>query len=425
MLRQVFISDLSDPNSYANSISDARFRTLAAAFNFGADGAVVGAAGTQSRDQVDATMSRYLASYDDAVQAAESSATSFYSSRIGALANVDALLKNNSLYTYALQAFGFDPTKESKTNIRQVLVSDLADPGSFANAQKDPRYRELAAAFNFGPDGQALQPRKAQADADELATIRLYGTRVGSSPSDAAAAKQEGVFYHSTITKVRSLDDFLANKRLVAYVAKAFGLQGDISKDTLRKVLTSDPMDKNSFVNKKGQDPRFRDLAAAFNFSADGKLKRVPAQSAQSETNVLGVSDSYVRQTMESDAGEQNEGVRLALYFQRKAAGITSPLDILADKALLKVVRTALGLPESISQASIDAQAAMIKKRLDVADFQDPKKVDKFLARFASMYDVDNNTATASSPALAVLGVNTTDLGTDVGLLASLQRLHR
>jgi hypothetical protein len=67
----------------------------------------------------------------------------------------------------------------------------------------------------------------------------------------------------------------------------------------------------------------------------------------------------------------------------------------------------------------------MIKKRVDVADFQDPKKVDKFLARFASMYDVDNNTATTSSPALAVLGVNTTDLGTYVGLLASLQRIHR
>jgi hypothetical protein len=424
MLRQVLVSDLSDPGSYANSISDVRFRTLAAAFNFGADGAVVGTEGAQSHDQVDATMSRYLATYDAAVQSAESSATSFYASRVNTLTNVDALLKNNTLYTYALQAFGFDPTKESKTKIRQILVSDLSDPRSIANVQKDPRYRELAAAFNFGPDGQPLQPHKAQSDADELATIRLYGTRVGSSPSEVAATKQEGIYYHNTITRVRSLDDFLADKRLVAYVSKAFGLQGDVSKDTLRKVLTSDPMDKNSFVNKKGQVPQFRDLAAAFNFSTDGKLKRVPARSAQSETDVLGVSDGYVRQIMESGAGEQNEGVRLALYFQRKAAGITSPLDILADKALSKVVRTALGFPESTSQATIDTQVAAIKKRLDVADFQDPKKVDKFLARFAALYDVDNNTATVSSPALSILGGDTADVGTDVGLLASLQRIR-
>ena len=128
---------------------------------------------------------------------------------------------------------------------------------------------------------------------------------------------------------------------------------------------------------------------------------------------------------MESDAGDQNEGVRLALYFQRKASSVTSPLDILADKALFEVVRTALGLPDSMSQASIDAQAAMIKKRLDVADLQDPKKVDKLLARFAAMYDVNNNPATASSAALVVLGGDTTTtVGTDIGLLASMQRFN-
>jgi hypothetical protein len=166
-------------------------------------------------------------------------------------------------------------------------------------------------------------------------------------------------------------------------------------------------------------------LAAAFNFSADGKTKRVPAQPAQSDSDVLSTTDAYVRQTMESDAGEQNEGVRLALYFQRKAPGVTSPLNILADKALFQVVRTALGLPDSMAQADIDLQSAMITRRLDVADLQDPKKVDKLLAQFAAMYDVNNNPATTTSPALAVLeGDTTTTVGTDLGLLASLQRFN-
>jgi hypothetical protein len=426
MLRQVLTSDLSDPASYANSIANARYRTLAAAFNFAADGSASGTEGAQSTQQIDATKTRYLTTYDDAAVSAETLATSVYRSRINGVASVDALLKDSSLYAYTLEAFGLDPATESKSRIRQVLMSDSANPASFANSQKDPRYRELAAAFNFGPDGAALQPRKAQMDNDELATIKLYGTRVGSSSTGADAAKVEGAYYHNTITTIRSVDDLLADKRLVAYVVKAFGLQGSSASTTsLRKALTSDPTDKNSFANKQGQDHRLRDLAAAFNFSADGKINRVAGQPAQSRTGMLEISDSYVRQTMESDAGEQNEGVRLALYFQRNAATIKSPLGILADKALLKVVRTALGLPEEVSQADIDVQAAMIKKRLDVADFQDPKKVNKFLARFAATYDVDNNSAIASSPALAVLGVNTTDLGTDVGLLASLQRARR
>ena len=126
---------------------------------------------------------------------------------------------------------------------------------------------------------------------------------------------------------VRSLDDFLADKRLIAYVTKAFGLEGSkLSNDTLRKALTSDPADANSFINKPGQDQRLRDLAAAFNFAADGKLKRVPAQAAQSQSNAVAATTSFVRQTMEKDAGQQNEGVRLALYFQRVASTITSPL---------------------------------------------------------------------------------------------------
>ncbi len=58
-----------------------------------------------------------------------------------------------------------------------------------------------------------------------------------------------------------------------------------------------------------------------------------------------GVADKYVRQVLEEEAGQQNEGVRLALYFQRKAPGLSNAYQILADRALSTVVRTALGLP--------------------------------------------------------------------------------
>ena len=392
MLRQVLTSDLSDPNSYANTLTDTRYRKLAAAFNFATDGSVAGTDGAQSASQLDTTKNQYLANYDDAAQAAESSATKTYTSRINTLTSVDDLFlsRNSALYTYALEAFGLDPSEESKTKIRQVLASDLSNPASFANTQGDSRYRKLAAAFNFGTDGKPQQTHRAETENDELATIRLYGSRLGASPTDAqtAASKAEGTYYHNTIASVASVGDLLKDKRLVTYITKAYGLDGaKLSNDTLRKILTSDPTDSKKLRNQKGQDPRYRDMAAAFNFAADGAAKRVPAQSAQTRSNVLQTTDSYVRQVMETDAGTQNEGVRLGLYFQRKAATVKSPLDILADKAIYQVVRTALGLPDTVAQASLDTQEAMIKKGIDVADFQDPKKVEKFLARFAAMYE--------------------------------------
>ncbi len=108
--------------------------------------------------------------------------------------------------TTSLNAYGLDPDTESKTKIRQVLTSDASDPTSFANLQSDPRYRELAAAFNFGADGSVLRPRKAQLDLEELGTIQLYNSRIGSSDAERQAAADENAYYHNTIGQIRSLD---------------------------------------------------------------------------------------------------------------------------------------------------------------------------------------------------------------------------
>ncbi|TGP13048.1 DUF1217 domain-containing protein, partial [Mesorhizobium sp. M2D.F.Ca.ET.233.01.1.1] len=103
-----------------------------------------------------------------------------------------------------------------------------------------------------------------------------------------------------------------------------------------------------------------------------------------------GAVDKYMRQTLEENAGETNQGVRLALYFQRKAPEITNWYDVLADTALSSVVRTALGLPASIASADIDKQAQMFEQKLDIADFKDPDKLNKFLTRFTSLWEINN-----------------------------------
>ena len=73
----------------------------------------------------------------------------------------------------------------------------------------------------------------------------------------------------------------------------------------------------------------------------------------------------------------RTKGVRLALYFQRKAEASTSAYDILADPALLKVVQTALGIPAETGAQDIDKQAALIGSQLDLEDLKDPQKLDE------------------------------------------------
>jgi hypothetical protein len=190
----------------------------------------------------------------------------------------------------------------------------------------------------------------------------------------------------------------------VTYVLKAYGIKENaLSDDTLRKLLTSDPTDPKSYINKP-ENAAYRTMAVSFNFGGDGNDLATPLQQVQTRSQIVATMDLYARQTMEEDAGEQNEGVRLALYFQRMAPTITSAFSILADKALLQVAQTALGLPTAMSNADIDQQANMITKKLDLADLQDPDKLKKFLARFSALYDINHTDITQTNPAIAILG---------------------
>ena len=193
----------------------------------------------------------------------------------------------------------------------------------------------------------------------------------------------------------------------------------------LRQVLTSDPQDPKSFVSKLN-DSRYRDLAAAFNFQVRRQHRPAPLQQAQTRGEAIKTADLFLNQTMETEAGNQSEGVRLALYFRRKAPNISTAFDILADKALLEVVRNALGLPASMSQMDIDVQAKLLEKRLNFADFKDPAKLDKFLAKFGALYDQSNSTSTATSPAALILGTSGDDtpVGFSESLLSSFQGLR-
>ena len=251
-----------------------------------------------------------------------------------------------------------------------------------------------------------------------LAGYTLIAADLPRSLDNVAAKPQvsrETEYYLSHIEDVKSVDDFLADKRLFSYAMKAFGL-GDLTyaKALMRKVLVEGIDKRDSFANTLS-DPRYREFAEAFNFARYGETTTVFDRTRQ------GTVDRYIRQTLEEDAGAQNEGVRLALYFERKAPTVTSALGILADAALLKVVHTALGISPATAVMDIDKQAEMIARRLDIDDLKDPEKIASFLDRFASLWDLGNASSTPASPAL--LFAQPRELGVGADLLASLQNL--
>ena len=252
-------------------------------------------------------------------------------------------------------------------------------------------------------------------------TLSAYGTiaanltrSLGTTAAEPQVAR-ESAYYLANIGSVKSVDDFLGNNRLFSFAMKAFGLQDmTYAKAFMRKVLTEGIDSSSSFANSLS-DKRYAQFAAAFNFARYGDTTTTSDQTRQ------GTVDQYVQQIMEDEAGAQNQGVRLALYFQRSAANIDTAYSILADPALLKVVQTALGIPAATSSMDIDRQAAMITARLNIDDLKDPTKLNKFLSRFAVLWDVDNPTSAPETSVALISQPLSAGIGAD--LLATLQNL--
>jgi len=255
-----------------------------------------------------------------------------------------------------------------------------------------------------------------------LTTYQDYRTVAGSldkslarTAAEAPVAR-ESAHYLAHIGEVKTIDDFLKNDRLFRFAMKAAGL-GEMAyaKGFMRKLLEGGVESASALANKLS-DARYRAFVKTFNFARDGDQATTLAAARQ------GTVDSYVRQALEEKIGGQNEGARLALYFQRKAPGLNSAYGILADSALLKVAQVALDIPAATGALDIDRQAKLIESKLKVADLKDPAKLDKFLQRFASLYDAQTSGGAADASTI-VSGSGGFGLSAD--LLMSLQTFRR
>lgn len=315
--------------------------------------------------------------------------TEYFLANIGKVKSAEEFVNNARLFNYAMKAFNLQDMAYAKAFMLKALKEGVSDPQSFANKLTDKRYAEFVSTFDFVERGDKTMTYNKARDA----TIDNYIARVtgnGMFP-ETETAKAETAYFRENIGKVVSPDDLLDDERLLSYALRAFRIEGlELSRSQLQDILSGGVSDPKSPANSH-RDENVAKFAAAFDFATLGEITttHIPAQHD--------TVAKYARQTLEEDAGNQNEGVRLALYFERKAQDITSFYTVLADPALAQVVRTALGLPAAMAQADIDKQVQAMEKRFDIKDFQDPAKLEKFLTRFASMWEINNPTTTSAS----------------------------
>ncbi|MBR1168762.1 DUF1217 domain-containing protein [Bradyrhizobium liaoningense] len=429
-----YTKSISSLNDQIGTIGE--FVDLAGAFEFAPDGSLPAGVPAQTAANVALTKQRFddskAAIYSAASPLNEAFAIRQFRTAILTIDSIQTFVSTPAVYDFALGAVGLDSKEVSQDTVKSVLESDLNDPKSFVYTLKDDRYVQLARAFNFDAKGNLTTPLVAQDPSEVLQIAKDYVTAMirQTSPQEQTAvraqAAKDATSYREAIADIESVSDLLANRKMVDFILVAKGLEpGKVSTEYLKKIFNSDLSNPKSFANTES-DPRFAEIAASFNFDSKGNVARLPTMGPQKRDQFRETQANYLRQSLEQQQGDMNPGVRLALYFQRKAGEITSAYDILADKALSEVFRTTFNLPDSMAAMPIDQQAKFVDRFMKIKDLSDPAKVEKLLGRFSAMYDVKNSQSTgqAQSPLLDLFQGSSSGISQSTFLAIAKLRAH-
>ena len=242
-------------------------------------------------------------------------------------------------------------------------------------------------------------------------------TRTSSQIATQPVVAREIAYYKAHIGNVKTIDDFLKDQRLFTFAMKAFGLGDMVYAKAFMKKALQDGTDSTHSFSMKLSDPRFRNFVNTFNF------KLLGTATTTSSHVTLDTVTNYVENQLEEQAGTQSDGLRLSLYFKKNIGNISTSYGILGNAAIYQVVRTALGLPQALSSVNVDTQAKLINTKFSLSDMKDAKKLDAFLTRFLSLYDLQQGATTAGSPALSLFSGSAVTV--DMNTVLSLQSLRK
>lgn len=303
-------------------------------------------------------------------------------------------------------------TVSERYTTAMIAAAGTAPEGSALAEFDDPALTEMVATLAFTGSGtKGLSDSttvesilsgyvdgvraEEQAAADAKATG--YGRALAAIGKDPMT-KREVDYFKANIGTITSVDGLMKNDRLYRFVLESFGLESEVnSRALIRKVLEGGVTDKNSMANRMN-NRQFKEMASTLRIAEDqGATLKEPA-------TVDAIVNRLIQVRMEKKAGEQNEAVRLALNFQRVAPTLNNWYDVMGDKALSAVVRTAFDLPDQVAQLDVDRQKDIYEKKIPFKDLKDPEKVQKLMNRFAVMYDIKNGTGgSATSSVVSTL----------------------
>lgn len=425
-IRKVLESDLTDTDSFANLLTDTKYKTLAAAYDFGS---TVTSEIIQTTSQIDSLIDTYEQTIEDN-DAQLKADTNYFTAVSKTFTNVDDLFKNTQARDYVFTTFGIDPDTFDYETLRGVLTSDITDPNSYVNsviapkvndwliliddlnaqladpnqtaAQKEKTnylitqytkavdkadaYYNMAASFNFSADGTLAAGVEPMNAAQLKMVTESYVLSQDRLTSTGALLNKE--YYETTLPTITSIEELLNNSRLSIMVLTAYDIPLTTSRADIKWALEQDTSDLNGEIYTKSEG--MIALAKAFNFESDGSIS--PGMDIQDADQLFLTTANYISKY--DDADEEADAAAIAKY--KLYIGLTSNLDdfLSAEAAAVTIREFAL----KAFNISADEISTYKLKQVFTSDPYDPKsyvntlKDDRFvqLAK-AFNFDADGN----------------------------------
>lgn len=217
-------------------------------------------------------------------------------------------------------------------------------------------------------------------------------------------------YFKEQVKKIETTDEFFKDYKLLKIALTAYGLESEIDKlGYVKKILTSNPFDDESLVNRVA-DNRYRDMAADLLLSSGIGVLRTEAFADK-------ISEKLISVGVEKELDEQSPGIRAAIQFKQAAdAGqITGPFNILANSVFREVAIGASGLPQQIVFSEIESQGRTLERFFDFDRFDNPKYVDNVIKRYLVNADIQNaNSANPAASILSLFGNSSSTSGFDL-----------
>lgn len=208
-----------------------------------------------------------------------------------------------------------------------------------------------------------------------------FETNIENDPT----SKREIASFRERIGSITNVEELTEDFEVFSFVMKSFGFEDQLyAKGMMKKILVTDPENKGSLAARMNSGA-FKVMTETLGFDEEGNAPEDFGDPKWVDAMV----ERFVDQRVIDTQSAVSETVGDGLYFEQHASEMKSWYSVLADERMSAVVRTALGLPEDIGSANIDAQAKLLSKKMDIEDLQDPEKVQQLLNKYAAIQDAN------------------------------------